>query len=102
MNHHSDEQNALTDSLLSLAGALKAASLSFSDAVTGSNSLVDRTAAALDKSVGGMEKAGSRMGMLKRMTEGRGWWARLSLYAYIGILWVVALTVVFILPKLRF
>jgi len=63
---------------------------------------VDRTSEALDKSVGGLDAARGRLGLLGRMAEGRGWWARLSLYAWVGVGWVGALLVVFVLPKLRF
>jgi hypothetical protein len=49
-----------------------------------------------------MEAAGKRMGLLKRMSEGKGWWGRIMLYAWIGGLWVVAILLVFVGPKLRF
>ncbi len=42
------------------------------------------------------------MGLLKRMSEGKGWWGRIMLYAWIGGLWVVAILLVFVGPKLRF
>ena len=96
------EQTALTDSLLTLASALKDSTLSFSDSVTASKPLVDQTSQALDKNVGGMERASQNMGMLRRMTEGRGWWSRLGLWAKVGVLWVVLILVMFVMPKLRF
>ncbi len=102
LEHHSSEQEALTSSLLTLAQALKASTLSFADSLEASNPLVDRASEALDGNVKGMEAAGLRMGMLRKMTEGRGWWSRLTLYAKIAVLAVVALVIVFILPKLRF
>ena len=50
----------------------------------------------------GMEAAGNRMGALRRMTEGKGWWGRIRLYAIIAALWVAAFLLVFVGPKLRF
>ena len=49
-----------------------------------------------------MEAAEKRMGMLRRMSEGRGLWGRLLMYVWIVGLMVLALVVVFITPKLRF
>jgi hypothetical protein len=49
-----------------------------------------------------MEAAGKRMGMLRRMTEGKGWFGRMMLYAWIAGLWVVAILLVFVGPKFRF
>ena len=99
---HDSEQTALTDSLLTLASALKNSTMSFSESLDSSNPIVDAAARALDKNVTGMEAAGQRMGTLRRMTEGRGWWARISLYGWVAGLWVVAILVGLILPKLRF
>jgi len=42
------------------------------------------------------------MGMLRKMSEGQGWWGRIKLYAFIFGLWVVCFLVVFVGPKLRF
>jgi len=56
----------------------------------------------LEKGSAGMEAAEKRMGMVRRMSEGRGLWGRLLMYVWIGGLWVLALAVVFVLPKLRF
>ena len=99
---HDSEQNAITDSLLNLASALKQSTLSFSDALDSSNPLVDAAAQALDKNVTGMDAAGKRMSTLRRMTEGVGWWGRMNLFLRVGILWVVAILVGLVLPKLRF
>lgn len=40
--------------------------------------------------------------MLRRMSEGKGWWGRMMIYLWIFGLWVVALGIVFLGPKLRF
>lgn len=98
-----DLQSAsLTTSLLTLARALKASSAQFSDSLAADSEAVTRATDGLDKNATGMEAAGKRMGLLKRMGEGRGWWGRMMLYAWIGGLWLVALGVVFVGPKLRF
>lgn len=102
LTHHSSEQEALTDSLLTLASALKNSTLAFSESLDASDPLVDRATASLDKNALGMESAERRMGMLRRMTEGKGWWARLSLYGWIAVLWVALILIMFIMPKLRF
>lgn len=99
---HEGEQNQLTESLLTLASALKQSTLSFSESLDSSNPLVDLAASALDKNVSGMDSAGRRMGALRRMTEGRGWWARLGLYGWVAALWVAAILVGLVIPKLRF
>jgi hypothetical protein len=49
-----------------------------------------------------MEVAGKRMGTLTRMAEGKGWLGRAMMYLWIFGLWIVALVIVFVGPKLRF
>ena len=99
---HDSEQTQLTEGLLTLASALKQSTLSFADSLDSSNPILDTAARALDKNVTGMEAAGKRMGALRRMTEGKGWWARFGLYGWVGALWVVAILIGLVLPKLRF
>lgn len=98
---HTSTQEDLTSSLLDLARALNASTKSFSTSLEASNPLVDGATAALDRNVSGMEAAERRMGMLRKMTEGRGWFGRLSLWAWVAVGWVALLVVMFILPKLR-
>lgn len=102
LSHHSSEQEDLSSALLSLATALKQSTVSFADSLTASNPIVDQATSALDKSSGGMEAAQKRMGMLRRMTEGKGRWGRLILYAWVGGLWIVLILIMFVMPKLRF
>ncbi|KAK0516007.1 hypothetical protein JMJ35_002041 [Cladonia borealis] len=92
----------LTTSLVTLAQALKASTHQFSESLLTDNEALNRATESLDKNATGMEAAGRRMGLLKRMSEGKGWWGRMMLYAWIGGLWVVAILVVFVMPKLRF
>ncbi|KAJ5833846.1 hypothetical protein N7474_002157 [Penicillium riverlandense] len=96
------EQEDLTSSLLSLAGQLKASSKSFQTTLESEKSVLDRAVQGIDKTSTTMEAAGKRMGMLRRMTEGKGWWGRMMLYAWIFGLWLVAVLIVFVGPKLRF
>jgi len=102
LTSHTLTQEDLTTSLLDLARALNKSTQSFSTALDASNPLVDNATSALDKNVGGMESAERRMGMLRKMTEGKGFFARLTLWAWVGIGWAVLLVVMFIMPKLRF
>jgi hypothetical protein len=56
----------------------------------------------MDRNELGLEAASRRMGHLRSMTEGKGWLGRMIMYAYIAGLAVLALVIVFVLPKLRF
>jgi len=102
LTHHSHEQESLTSSLLQLAQKLKESSHSFAASLESEKSILERAGEGLQRNTGGMEAAERRMGMLRKMTEGRGWWGRMIMYAWIAGLWVAALVVVFVLPKLRF
>ncbi|EEP78809.1 predicted protein [Uncinocarpus reesii 1704] len=96
------EQDSLTDSLLSLAMQLKASSQTFHSHLESEKSILSRATEGLDRNTTGMEAAGKRMGALRRMTEGRGWWGRVLMYLWIFGLWIVAVLIVFVGPKLRF
>ncbi|KAF2091277.1 hypothetical protein K490DRAFT_34476 [Saccharata proteae CBS 121410] len=102
MSHNRSEQEELTSSLLQMAQALKASSVQFSTSLESEKEITDRAVRGLDKNAEGMEAAGKRMGTLRRMTEGKGWWGRVLMYGYIGGLWLLALVIVFVLPKFRF
>ncbi|KAL3467970.1 hypothetical protein BJX64DRAFT_81256 [Aspergillus heterothallicus] len=96
------EQENLTSSLLSLATQLKESSQAFQASLDADKSVLARAAEGLDRTTGNLAAAERRMGMLRRMTEGKGWWGRMMLYAWIFALWVVAVLLVFVGPKLRF
>lgn len=98
----SEAQAALTTSLLSLATTLKESSVAFSSSLIDDAEALTRASEGLDRNATGMEVAGKRMGTLRRMAEGRGWWGRMMIYAWIAALWVLALLLVFMMPKLRF
>ncbi|OJJ49926.1 hypothetical protein ASPZODRAFT_13035 [Penicilliopsis zonata CBS 506.65] len=101
LSAHRQEQEDLTTSLLSLASQLKASSQAFHSSLESEKSILGRAVEGLDKTTTGMQAAEKRMGMLRRMTEGKGWWGRIMLYAWIFGLWVVAILIVFVGPKLR-
>ncbi|KAK3178555.1 hypothetical protein OEA41_000692 [Lepraria neglecta] len=100
-NNDTESAN-LTSSLFTLAQALKASSTQFAASLETDTETLNRATEGLDKNATGMEAAGKRMGLLKRMSEGKGWWGRIMLYAWIAGLWVVAILLVFVGPKLRF
>ena len=96
------ESANLTSSLFTLAQALKASSTQFSASLNADTEALNRATEGLDKNTTGMEAAGRQMGVLKRMSEGKGWWGRMMLYAWIAGLWILAILLVFVGPKLRF
>lgn len=101
LSNHRSEQESLETSLLDMAKQLKQQSMHFSQTLEGDKSVVDRALSGLDKNALGMEAAGQKMGMLRKMTEGKGWWDRMKLYAFVFGLWVAAFLIVFFLPKIR-
>jgi hypothetical protein len=101
LSHDRSEQEGLTNSLLEMAKQLKQQSIHFGQTLESDTSVLDRTVAALDRSSQGMDAAGQRIGTLRRMTEGRGWWDRMKLYAMIFGLWL-AIFLVVLGPKIRF
>ena len=102
LESQSTEQVDLTSSMVALVAQLKSSTLAFSSSLELDNEALTRAQEGLEKNESGMEAAGKRMGMLRRMSEGKGWWGRIMLYAWIGGLWVVAIGLVFIGPKFRF
>lgn len=85
-----------------MASQLKANSLRFHESLEADKEAMERAGESLDKNAEGMSAAGKRMGLLRRMNEGQGWWGRMMLYAWIGGLWVLATGLVFVGPKFRF
>jgi hypothetical protein len=85
-----------------MASALKASSQAFSSSLESEKTVLDSATSGLDKNELGLEAAQRRMGLLRRMSEGKGWWGRMVMYAWIALLMVIALVIVFVLPKFRF
>jgi hypothetical protein len=99
---HRLEQETLTDSLVTLASQLKASSHAFQSSLEAEKSILSRAVDGLDRNITGLEVAGKKMGVLRRMTEGRGWLGRMIMYAWIFALWLLAVGIVFLGPKIRF
>jgi hypothetical protein len=76
--------------------------MQFASSLESEKEVMRRAESGLDKNSMGMEAAGNRMTTLRRMTEGKGWWGRIKLYAIIAGLWIAAFLLVFVGPKLRF
>ena len=102
LDHQRAEQDLLSESILKMAGDLKASSQAFSQSLEDDKGALGRAGEGLDRSERGLEAAARRMGALRRITEGKGWWGRMLLYAWIYGLMVLLVVVVFVLPKLRF
>ncbi|KAI3343905.1 hypothetical protein F4824DRAFT_25510 [Ustulina deusta] len=102
LDHHRAEQDKLTQSMVSMAKALKASTHAFSSALREDQDVLEGTGKGLDRNERGLEGVAGRMGNLRRLTEGKGWWGRMLLYAWIAGLAVFALLLVFVFPKLRF
>lgn len=96
------EQDTLVENILGYASALKDSSKRFHDTLESDKANVERAAEGMDRAGMGMEGAKRRMGLLERMAEGKGWWERVMLYAWVYGLMVLLVLVVFVLPKLRF
>ncbi|KAH7326413.1 putative synaptobrevin protein [Stachybotrys elegans] len=96
------EQDMLSESILKMAGALKASSQKFSTTLEEDKELLGRAGEGMEKTERSMEAARGRMGMLRRMTEGKGWWGRMILYAWVYGLMVGLVLLVFVMSKLRF
>ncbi|QSZ37602.1 hypothetical protein DSL72_008701 [Monilinia vaccinii-corymbosi] len=102
LTHHRTEQEALTNSLFSMAQELRARSHTFAQTLAADSSVLDSAIAGINKNELGLEAASRRMGYLRSMTEGKGWWGRMMMYAWIAGLAILACLIVFVLPKLRF
>lgn len=102
MSHNREEQDALSKGLLGLARALKDSSLNFASSLEAEKDVMKRAEGSLDKSAQGMDQAEKKMGLLRRMSEGQGWWGRMKLYGFIAGLWLACFLLVFVGPKLRF
>ena len=102
MSHNRSEQDALTKGLLGLARSLKESTVNFGASLEAEKDVMKRAEGSLEKSSLGMEAAGRKMGTLRRMSEGQGWWGRVKLYGCIFALWVFLFLIVFLGPKLRF
>lgn len=102
LDHQRDEQDKLTESLLGMASALKSSSRAFATSLEEEKDVLNSAGTGLDKNERGLEAAARRMGTLRKMSEGRGMIGRYILMATIAGMWLLALLLVFVMPKLRF
>ncbi|KAF7195467.1 hypothetical protein HII31_03061 [Pseudocercospora fuligena] len=102
MSHNRTEQESLTSGLLGLAKALKESSQQFGASLEAEKDVLKNAEGGLDKNALGMDAAAQKMGTLRKMSEGQGWWGRIKLYAMIFGLWILCFLVVFVGPKIRF
>lgn len=85
-----------------MASALKASSQKFSSTLDADKDVVEKAGEGISRTEQSMETARGRMGTLRRMTEGKGWWGRMMLFAWVYGLMAGLLLLVFAMPKLRF
>ncbi|TDZ18623.1 hypothetical protein Cob_v008466 [Colletotrichum orbiculare MAFF 240422] len=102
LDHQRVEQDQLSESILKMAGALKASSQRFSNTLEQDKNVLSRAGEGMEKTENSMDAASRRMGTLRKMTEGKGWWGRMILYAWVYGLMVALVLLVFVMPKLRF
>lgn len=96
------EQEEITEAMSRLTRELKLSSIKFSEALDEDKEVTKLAGEGIGKNELSMEVAARGMGALTRMTEGKGWWGRILLYAWVYGLMVVLVLLVFVLPKLRF
>lgn len=85
-----------------MASALKDSSRAFAASLDDEKDILDHAGKGMDKNEEALNAASKRMSLLRGMSEGKGWWGRIMLYAWIGGLMVLAVLIVFVMPKLRF
>jgi hypothetical protein len=85
-----------------MAQALKESSKSLATSLESEKETLSRTSEGLERNTSGLEAASKRMGVLRQMSEGKGWWGRMMLYAWIFGLMMLAFFIVGFMPKLRF
>ncbi|KAI1413752.1 membrane fusion protein Use1-domain-containing protein [Hypoxylon sp. FL1857] len=102
MDHHRAEQDKLTESMVAMARALKESSHRFASSLQEDQEVLGAATTNLERNERGLGAVAGRMGLLRRATEGKGWWGRILLYVWIAGLAVFAVLLVFVFPKLRF
>lgn len=102
LDHQRKEQEIVTEDLLRMASQLKLSSQKFGEALQEDTEILSRAGEGLSKNELSLEAAARRMGAITKMTEGKGWYGRIMLYAWIYGLMVGLVLLVFVLPKLRF
>lgn len=93
---------SITADLLSMAAQLKQQSMAFQFSLGQDKNFVERAVEGLEGNMDAMGVASRGMKTLQRMSEEEGWLGRLKLQLMIAGLWMVAVLLVFVGPKLRF
>ncbi|KAF3059283.1 hypothetical protein GL218_04438 [Daldinia childiae] len=102
MDLHRAEQDKLAESMVGMARALKESTHRFASSLREDEDVVRAAGTNLERNERGLGAVAGRMGALRRLTEGKGWWGRMLLYLWIAGLAVFAVLLVFVFPKLRF
>lgn len=100
--NESKEHESLTTNLLDMAAQLKQQARQTQFTLSEDKGLLSRALEGLDQNVAAMGIASKGMKTLQRMNEEQGFWGRLKLQALIAGMWLLAIMLVFIGPKLRF
>lgn len=101
LDQQAAEREDLADKVFKMAQAMKKQQQSIYDSLETEKDVLSRATEGMERTGRGMEVARGRMGMLQKMTEGKGWWGRVMLYAWVYGLMVGLLVLVFVVPKLR-
>ncbi|KAG9253855.1 synaptobrevin [Emericellopsis atlantica] len=102
LDQQAGEREDLSDKVFKMAQAMKEKQLSIASSLDAEKDIMGRATEGMERTGRGMEAAKGTMGSLMRMSEGKGWWGRIMLYAWIYGLMVALVLLVFVMPKLRF
>jgi hypothetical protein len=102
LDQQASEREDLAEKVYKMAQAMKKQQLSIASSLDAEKDIMSRATEGMERTGRGMEVAKGTMGSLMRMSEGKGWWGRIMLYAWIYGLMVALVLFVFVMPKLRF
>lgn len=102
LDQQATEREDLSEKVYRMAQAMKKQQLSIASSLDAEKDIMGRATEGMERTGRGMEAAKGTMGSLMRMSEGKGWWGRIMLYAWIYGLMVALVLLVFVMPKLRF
>ena len=102
LDQQAGEREDLTVKVYEMAQAMKKQQISIASSLDAEKDIMGRATEGMERTGRGMEAAKGTMGSLMRMSEGKGWWGRIMLYAWIYGLMVALVLLVFVMPKLRF
>ncbi|KAI6778811.1 uncharacterized protein J7T54_002641 [Emericellopsis cladophorae] len=102
LDQQAGEREDLAEKVYKMAQAMKKQQISIASSLDAEKDIMGRATEGMERTGRGMEAAKGTMGSLMRMSEGKGWWGRIMLYAWIYGLMVALVLLVFVTPKLRF